>query len=51
MSGSKVIQCPGGFMLHGAGDAEVVVAAQEHARSIHDQELSSEQALSMARPA
>ena len=51
MSDAKVIQCPCGFTLHGAGNDEVVAAAQEHARSIHDQELSSEQALSMARPA
>lgn len=51
MSGAKVIQCPCGYVLHGDGNAEVVTAAQEHARSIHDQELSEEQALSMARPA
>lgn len=51
MSEPKVIQCPCGFTLHGAGDVEVVEAAQAHARSIHDQELSSDQALSMARPA
>jgi hypothetical protein len=29
----------------------VVAAAQEHARNVHDQRLSREQALSMARPA
>ncbi len=51
MSEAKVIQCPCGYTLHGDGDDEVVAAAQEHARSIHDQELSSDQALSMARPA
>jgi predicted small metal-binding protein len=51
MSEAKVIQCPCGYTLHGAGDAEVVAAAQEHARTIHDQELSSDQALAMARPA
>lgn len=51
MSEAKIIQCPCGFTLQGAGDAEVVQAAQDHARTIHDQELSSDQALSMARPA
>ncbi len=51
MGDAKVIQCPCGFTLRGAGDAEVVAAAQAHARAIHDQELSSDQALSMARPA
>lgn len=50
-SRSKVIQCPCGYTLHGASDDEVVAAAQEHARSVHDQSLSREQALSMARPA
>ena len=51
MSEAKIIQCPCGFTLQGAGDVEVVQAAQEHARTIHDQELSSDQALAMARPA
>ncbi len=51
MNDAKVIQCPCGFTLHGNGDDEVVAAAQEHARTIHDQELTTDQALSMARPA
>lgn len=51
MSETQMIQCPCGYTLHGSGTAEVVAAAQEHARSIHDQELTSEQASSMARPA
>lgn len=51
MSEAKVIQCPCGFTLHGDSDDEVVAAAQEHARTIHDQTLSSNQALDMARPA
>ncbi|MFA9446933.1 DUF1059 domain-containing protein [Egicoccus sp. AB-alg6-2] len=48
---AKVIQCPCGATLHGADDDEVVTAAQTHARDTHDQELSRDQALSMARPA
>lgn len=51
MSDARIIHCPCGYVLHGAGTAEVVAAAQEHARTIHDQELTSEQASSMARPA
>lgn len=51
MSETKIIQCPCGYTLQGAGDLEVVQAAQEHARVIHDQQLSEEQALAMARPA
>jgi predicted small metal-binding protein len=48
---SKLIRCPCGYTLHGADDDEVVAAAQEHARATHDQELTREQALAMARPA
>jgi predicted small metal-binding protein len=51
MSQAKVIQCPCGYTLHGEDDDEVVDAAQEHARDVHDQGLTREQALSMARPA
>lgn len=51
MSDAKIILCPCGFTLHGSGNTEVVAAAQERARSIHDQALSYEQALAMARPA
>jgi predicted small metal-binding protein len=47
---SKLIRCPCGYVLHGADDDEVVAAAQEHARTIHDQELTRDQALAMARP-
>lgn len=51
MSQAKVIQCPCGYTLQGADDDAVVAAAQEHARSVHEQTLSRDQALSMARPA
>jgi hypothetical protein len=47
---AKLIRCPCGYALHGRDDDEVVAAAQEHARTIHDQQLSREQALAMARP-
>ena len=50
MSG-KVIQCPCGTVLEGSDDDEVVAKAQEHARSVHEMELSRDQALAMARPA
>jgi predicted small metal-binding protein len=51
MSQGKVIQCPCGYTLHGADDEAVVTAAQTHARQVHDQTLTREQALAMARPA
>lgn len=47
----KVIQCPCGTVIEGASDDDVVEKAQEHAKTIHNMELSREQALSMARPA
>jgi hypothetical protein len=46
----KVIQCPCGTTLYGADDDAVVARAQTHASEVHQQELSREQALSMARP-
>lgn len=51
MSPAKTIQCPCGYTLHGGDDDEVVASAQAHAREVHAQELSREQALAMARPA
>lgn len=51
MSQAKVIQCPCGYTLRGADEDEVVAAAQGHAREVHEQALTREQALSMARPA
>jgi predicted small metal-binding protein len=48
---AKVIQCPCGATLRGTDDDEVVAAAQAHASSVHDQTLTRDQALAMARPA
>lgn len=47
----KVIQCPCGSVLEGADDEEVVRKAQEHAKQVHQMELTRDQALAMARPA
>jgi predicted small metal-binding protein len=47
----KIINCPCGFVLRGENDDEVVLKAQEHAKSVHGMDLSREQALEMARPA
>lgn len=46
----RAINCPCGTTLTGADD-EVIGEAQRHAREVHDQALSREQAMSMARPA
>lgn len=47
----KVIQCPCGFVIEADGDDALVARAQDHARKEHGMELTSEQALAMARPA
>ena len=50
MSG-QTIECPCGTVLRGADEEAVIAEAQQHARSVHDMELTDEQARSMARPA
>ena len=49
MSG-HTIECPCGTVLRGADEDAVVAEAQTHAKSIHDMELTDEQARSMSRP-
>lgn len=48
---AKVIECPCGVLLEGTSDDDVVAKAQAHASANHNMEMSTEQALSMARPA
>lgn len=47
----KVINCPCGFVLKGGSDEEVAAKAQQHAKQVHQMDLSREQALAMAKPA
>ena len=47
----KVINCPCGFVVKGETEAQLVARAQEHAKQVHQMDLSREQALSMAKPA
>ena len=47
----KVINCPCGFVVKGNSDEELVTRAQEHAKQVHQMELTREQALAMAKPA
>ncbi len=51
MSTAKVIECPCGAVINGLDDDDVIGQAQTHAKSVHDMDLSHDQALSMARPA
>jgi predicted small metal-binding protein len=47
---NKVINCPCGFVVKGESDDQLVERAQEHARQMHQMDLSREQALAMAKP-
>jgi predicted small metal-binding protein len=47
----KVINCPCGYIVKGASDDELVAKAQQHAKQVHQMDLSREQALAMAKPA
>ncbi len=46
----QLIECPCGTVLRGESLDRVVAVAQSHAKAVHDMNLSSEQAESMARP-
>jgi predicted small metal-binding protein len=46
----KVIRCPCGHVMRAASDEEVIRLAQAHARGVHNMDLSTTEALSMARP-
>jgi predicted small metal-binding protein len=47
----KVINCPCGFIVEAENDDQLVKKAQEHAKQVHQMDLTREQALAMARPA
>ena len=47
---NKVINCPCGFVVRAESDDQLVAKAQEHAKQVHQMDLSREQALAMARP-
>jgi predicted small metal-binding protein len=47
----KVINCPCGYIVKGATDDELVAKAQQHAKQVHQMDLSRDQALAMAKPA
>ena len=48
---AKIIQCDCGYVARGETDDELVADAQQHAREVHDMELTREQVLAMAQPA
>jgi predicted small metal-binding protein len=48
---AKVINCPCGFVVRGDTDEQLVARAQEHAKTVHQMDLTRDQALAMAKPA
>lgn len=48
---AKQVDCECGVTVRGETDDELVRNVQDHATSVHDMDLSREQALSMAHPA
>ncbi|MGQ0538964.1 MAG: DUF1059 domain-containing protein [Gemmatimonadaceae bacterium] len=44
------MNCPCGFIVKGATDDELVARAQEHAKAVHQMDLTRDQALAMAKP-
>ena len=46
---AKIMQCYCGQVLRGRTDDELVANVQEHARKVHDMEVTREQVLAMAR--
>ena len=47
---AKIMQCDCGYVVRGETDDELVANVQEHAREVHDMELTREQILAMAQP-
>ncbi len=46
---AKILQCECGYVVRGETDDELVANVQEHAREVHDMEITREQVLAMAQ--
>ena len=46
----KVINCSCGYIVRAESDDKLVAKAQEHAKQVHQMDLTRDQALAMARP-
>ena len=46
---AKIMQCDCGYVVRGKTDDEIVAKVQEHAREVHDMEITREQVLAMAQ--
>ncbi|CAN5816891.1 hypothetical protein BH18ACT11_BH18ACT11_08080 [soil metagenome] len=47
---TKIMRCDCGHVVRGETDDELVDNVQQHAREVHDMEITREQVLAMARP-
>ena len=48
---AKVVTCPCGEKSTGENDDELVKLVQEHGKTVHQQDVSRDDALAMAQPA
>ena len=46
---AKIMQCDCGHVVRGKTDDELVANVQEHAREVHEMDVSREQVLAMAQ--
>ncbi len=46
---AKIMRCDCGYVVRGETDDELVANVQEHAREVHDMEITREQILAMAQ--
>ena len=46
----QIIHCPCGYDVQADSEDELVSLAQQHAKELHDMDLSREDALAMASP-
>jgi predicted small metal-binding protein len=46
---AKIMQCDCGHVIRGETDDEIVANVQEHAREVHNMEITREQVLAMAQ--
>jgi len=46
---AKIMQCDCGYVVRGGTDDELVANVQNHAREVHDMEITREQVLAMAQ--
>jgi predicted small metal-binding protein len=47
---AKVLECTCGWIGRADSDDQLVALTQQHARQVHNMELTREQVLAMARP-